>query len=77
MTNDRHLFNSDIGIKLLDFNCSIFLFMNWLCFYQVTIELFKLLRKAPLEDFKNSFLSLALPVIVLSEPGPAKKTKIG
>ena len=43
---------------------------------QVTIELIKLLDKLPLEVYKNAFLNLALPVIVLSEPGPVEKTVI-
>ncbi|XP_067929190.1 ubiquitin-like modifier-activating enzyme 6 [Watersipora subatra] len=42
----------------------------------VTMELFKLIRKAPLEHYKNSFLSLALPAMVLSEPGAAKSVTI-
>lgn len=42
----------------------------------VAIELIKLLDKLPLEVFKNAFLNLALPVIVLSEPGPVEKTVI-
>lgn len=42
----------------------------------VTIELIKLLDKLPLEVYKNAFLNLALPVIVLSEPGPVEKTVI-
>ncbi|BFY97150.1 hypothetical protein BsWGS_00190 [Bradybaena similaris] len=40
----------------------------------VTIELIKVLHKAPLEQLKNCFLNLALPVILLSEPGPVAKT---
>ncbi|CAG5125849.1 unnamed protein product [Candidula unifasciata] len=40
----------------------------------VTIELIKVLHKAPLEQLKNCFLNLALPVILLSEPGPVTKT---
>lgn len=39
----------------------------------VSIELVKLLEKFPIEAYKNCFLNLALPVIVLSEPGPAEK----
>lgn len=39
----------------------------------VTIELLKVLQKAPLEKLRNCFLNLALPVIVLSEPGPVVK----
>uniref|UniRef100_A0A0B7B891 E1 ubiquitin-activating enzyme n=2 Tax=Arion vulgaris TaxID=1028688 RepID=A0A0B7B891_9EUPU len=40
----------------------------------VTIELIKVLYKAPLEKLRNCFLNLALPVILLSEPGPVAKT---
>ena len=48
----------------------------YLFLLQVTIELIKLLDKLPLEVYKNAFLNLALPVIVLSEPGPVEKTVI-
>jgi len=47
-----------------------------MCLLQVAIELFKLIRKASLEDYKNCFLNLALPAVVLSEPGAAKVTQI-
>ncbi|XP_033749897.1 ubiquitin-like modifier-activating enzyme 6 [Pecten maximus] len=39
----------------------------------VSIELIKALDKCPIESYKNCFLNLALPVIVLSEPGPVEK----
>ncbi|XP_060070684.1 ubiquitin-like modifier-activating enzyme 6 [Ylistrum balloti] len=39
----------------------------------VSIELIKTLDQHPIENYKNGFLNLALPVIVLSEPGPAEK----
>ncbi|KAK2161943.1 hypothetical protein LSH36_107g04046 [Paralvinella palmiformis] len=39
----------------------------------VTIELIKLVKKAPLEHFKNCFLNLALPIFLFSEPGPVEK----
>jgi len=41
-----------------------------------TIELLKVINKHPVEELKNCFLNLALPMIVLSEPGPLPKTKI-
>ncbi|GFO14677.1 ubiquitin-like modifier-activating enzyme 6 [Plakobranchus ocellatus] len=40
----------------------------------VTIEMIKVLCKAPLEQLRNCFLNLALPFILLSEPGPVQKT---
>ncbi|KAH9520216.1 Ubiquitin-like modifier-activating enzyme 6 [Bulinus truncatus] len=40
----------------------------------VTIEMIKVLHHMPLEKLKNCFLNLALPVILLSEPGPVTKT---
>lgn len=43
----------------------------------VSIELLKVLyEKQPIEVFKNCFLNLALPVLLLSEPGPVEKTVI-
>ncbi|XP_062608943.1 ubiquitin-like modifier-activating enzyme 6 [Saccostrea cucullata] len=42
----------------------------------VTVELIKVMENLPLEVYKNAFLNLALPIIVLSEPGPAEKTVI-
>lgn len=43
----------------------------------VSVELVKLLdRKQPIEIYKNCFLNLALPVLLLSEPGPVEKTVI-
>lgn len=38
------------------------------------MELIKVVKKVQLEDFRNSFLNLALPMFVLSEPGPVSKT---
>ncbi|XP_012944645.1 ubiquitin-like modifier-activating enzyme 6 [Aplysia californica] len=39
----------------------------------VAIELIKVLAKAPMEQYKNCFLNLALPLILLSEPGPVQR----
>jgi hypothetical protein len=43
-----------------------------------TIELLKLLKRDSLKlaDFKNTFLNLAVPSMMSSEPGVALKTKI-
>jgi hypothetical protein len=39
-----------------------------------TIEVCKVLRKeTELDEFKNAFLNLAVPILSLSEPGPAPK----
>lgn len=40
----------------------------------VTIELIKVLQHRPLDVYKNAFLNLALPLMLLSEPGPCSKT---
>ncbi|RUS91761.1 hypothetical protein EGW08_000469 [Elysia chlorotica] len=40
----------------------------------VTIEMIKVLARAPMEHLKNCFLNLALPLMLLSEPGPVQKT---
>lgn len=45
-------------------------------FSQVTIELIKYIKGSQLEDFRNAFLNLALPVVAASEPAPAKKIPI-
>ncbi|KAI0237342.1 Ubiquitin-like modifier-activating enzyme 6 [Lamellibrachia satsuma] len=42
----------------------------------VTIELIKVVMKAPLEHYKNCFLNLAIPTVIFSEPGPAEKTTL-
>nr|XP_022335086.1 ubiquitin-like modifier-activating enzyme 6 [Crassostrea virginica] len=42
----------------------------------VTVELIKVIDELPIEVYKNAFLNLALPIIVLSEPGPVEKTVI-
>ena len=41
------------------------------------MEILKVLdRKQPIEVYKNCFLNLALPVLLLSEPGAVEKTVI-
>ncbi|XP_071116037.1 ubiquitin-like modifier-activating enzyme 6 [Haliotis cracherodii] len=42
----------------------------------VSIELLKLIERPGIEKYKNCFLNLALPVILLSEPGPVERTVI-
>ena len=41
-----------------------------------TLELLKYLKGCKLEDHKNSFMNLAVPSLMMSEPGPALKTKL-
>lgn len=41
-----------------------------------TIELCKLVRKCKIEDLKNAFLSLAVPIMALSEPATAPSVKL-
>jgi len=41
-----------------------------------TIELCKLLKACKVEDMKNAFLSLAVPIMALSEPATAPVTKL-
>lgn len=41
-----------------------------------TMELIKLLKKCKVEDMKSAFLSLAIPIMTLSEPGPPAITKL-
>lgn len=43
---------------------------------QVTVELIKVMDSLPLDVYKNTFLNLALPIVLLSEPGPVEKTVI-
>ncbi|XP_059175412.1 ubiquitin-like modifier-activating enzyme 6 [Physella acuta] len=40
----------------------------------VTLELIKVLCKLPFQKLRNCFLNLALPTLLMSEPGPAAKT---
>jgi hypothetical protein len=40
-----------------------------------TIELIKVIKKSKL--YRNAFVNLAVPIIQITEPGPAAKTKIG
>jgi len=42
-----------------------------------TIELIKYLKDCKLVEFRNSFLNLAVPSLMQSEPGPAQKFKVG
>lgn len=42
----------------------------------VTIELIKLIKNSALNDYRNCFLNLALPVFVFSQPAEAEKTVI-
>lgn len=39
----------------------------------VSIELIKVLQQRPLEAYKNAFLNLALPLLLLSEPGACSR----
>eukprot|EP01016_Furgasonia_blochmanni_P011543 TRINITY_DN1524_c0_g1_i1.p1 TRINITY_DN1524_c0_g1~~TRINITY_DN1524_c0_g1_i1.p1 ORF type:complete len:350 (-),score=83.41 TRINITY_DN1524_c0_g1_i1:219-1220(-) len=41
-----------------------------------TIELCKVIKNCRVEDYRNAFLSLAVPILALSEPGPAPITKL-
>jgi ubiquitin-activating enzyme E1-like protein 2 len=45
-------------------------------FVQVTIELIKIIKGSPFDDYRNCFLNLALPVFVFSQPAPATRTVI-
>jgi len=40
----------------------------------VSIELIKVMKRAPIEHFKNAFLNLAIPLFVFSEPAAAVKS---
>jgi len=41
-----------------------------------TIELLKFLKDLPIEGHRNSFLNLAVPSLMMGEPGPPQKFKI-
>ena len=41
-----------------------------------TLELIKYLKGCKLEDHRNSFINLAVPSMMMSEPAPAMKNKI-
>lgn len=41
------------------------------------IELLKYLKNCKLTEYRNSFLNLAVPSLMQSEPGPAAKKKLG
>ena len=41
-----------------------------------TIELCKLVKQVKIENMKNAFLSLAVPILAFSEPAPAPTTKL-
>lgn len=42
----------------------------------VSLELLKILRNASLEEYRNAFLNLALPLFQMSEPLPAPRTSV-
>mmetsp|Transcript_13543 Transcript_13543/g.21104 ORF Transcript_13543/g.21104 Transcript_13543/m.21104 type:complete len:237 (-) Transcript_13543:83-793(-) len=42
-----------------------------------TIEVLKILKHLPLEATRNAFLNLAVPSLMLGEPGPPEKQRIG
>jgi hypothetical protein len=42
----------------------------------VSIELIKIVKKVKMEDYKNAFMNLGLPMFQFAEPSPAEKTKI-
>lgn len=43
---------------------------------EVAVELIKVVKRCALDKYRNAFLNLALPMFVLSEPGPPKTTKL-
>ena len=42
-----------------------------------TIELVKIAKNSPIEEYRNSFLNLAIPLLQSSEPGACSRNKIG
>lgn len=42
----------------------------------VSIELIKIVKKVKMEDYKNAFMNLGLPMFQFAEPSPAETTKI-
>ena len=56
-------------------NILIYLCIKYTCssILQASLELVKVVKGVDLDQYKNTFLNLALPVFVLSEPGLAKK----
>lgn len=42
----------------------------------MSIELIKIVKKVKMEDYKNAFMNLGLPMFQFAEPSPAEKTKI-
>lgn len=55
--------------------CSINNFVLFWC-TQVALELIKVVGGYEFESFKNCFFNLAIPVVVLTEPAPVKRTLI-
>lgn len=45
-------------------------------FFQVALELIKVVGAYEFESFKNCFFNLAIPVVVLTEPAKVKRTLI-
>ena len=42
----------------------------------MSIELLKVVKGGPIDQYRNVFLNLALPLMVLSEPAAAERTEI-
>jgi ubiquitin-activating enzyme E1 len=40
----------------------------------ITLELYKVLEKKPIESFRNGYVNLAIPVFAFSEPLPPEKS---
>ena len=58
-------------LSSLLFCCCVF---TTRCVPQATIELIKIVMAMPLDAYKNTFMNLALPVVLFSEPAPPQKT---